>query len=199
MRKTSGVSLMLLIFLSLCLIVFSLLSLSLSGAVADETLSSQAADRTTEYYAAVTSANALLAQIDEQLAAYLREIDAENTSGNVEKTDTKSNSGNVEKTDTENNSDDVKKADTARQEAAYLQLCSQIGEDIPGVSLEDGALAFSVGIDDDQILQIRLDIPYPSSDDDPLYRIHTWRVVNTNDWNADNSMHLFRSKDKKEY
>ena len=70
MRKTSGVSLILLIFLSLCLIVFSLLSLS--GAVADETLSSQAADRTTEYYAAVSSSNALLAQIDEQLAEYLR-------------------------------------------------------------------------------------------------------------------------------
>ncbi len=197
MRKTSGVSLMLLIFLSLCLIVFSLLSLS--GAVADETLSSQAADRTTEYYAAVTSANALLAQIDEQLAAYLREADAENNSGNVEKTDTENNSGDIKKTDTENNSDDVKKADTARQEAAYLQLCSQISRDIPDVSLEDGALAFSVGIDDDQILRVRLDIAYPSSDDDPLYRIHTWKVVNTNDWNADNSMHLFRSKDKKEY
>lgn len=75
MRRTSGVSLMLLIFLSLSLIIFSLLSLS--GAVADRTLSTQAADRTTEYYAAVTRANALISQIDEKLAGYLRESGTE--------------------------------------------------------------------------------------------------------------------------
>ena len=70
MKRTSGISLMLLIFLSLCLIVFSLLSLS--GATADETLSKKAADRTTEYYHASSSANALIADIDHQLAHYLK-------------------------------------------------------------------------------------------------------------------------------
>lgn len=162
MRKTSGVSLMLLIFLSLCLIIFSLLSLS--GAVADETLSSQAADRTTEYYAAVTSANGLLAQIDAQLAKYLRE------------------------------------AETATEpKATYLQLCSQIGKDIPDIiwaetesSGDDGAISFSVDVDDEQILQVLLDVAYPVSDDDTLYRIHSWKIVNTGEWNADHSMNLFR-------
>ncbi len=71
MRKTSGLSLMLLIFLSLCLMTFSLLSLS--GATADERLSRKSADRTTEYYAAETAANGLVANIDAQLAGYLRE------------------------------------------------------------------------------------------------------------------------------
>lgn len=71
MRKTSGVSLMLLIFLSLCLITFSLLSLS--GATADETLSQKAAQRTTQYYAAVSSANEILSHIDTALAVYLEE------------------------------------------------------------------------------------------------------------------------------
>lgn len=74
MRKTSGVSLMLLIFLSLCLITFSLLSLS--GATADETLSQKSADRTTQYYAAVTSANEIIARIDTVLAAYLKEAES---------------------------------------------------------------------------------------------------------------------------
>lgn len=163
MRKTSGVSLMLLIFLSLCLIIFSLLSLS--GAVADETLSSQAADRTTEYYAAVTSANDLLAQIDAQLAEYLR------------------------------------KAETATEpKATYLQLCSQIGKNLPGVIWAetensgdgDGTVSFSVDVDDEQILQALLDVAYPVSDDDALYRIHSWKIVNTGEWNADHSMNLFR-------
>lgn len=71
MRKTSGISLILLIFLSLCLTIFSLLSLS--GSTADEKLSAMAADRTTEYYAAVSEANGQLARIDALLAGYLRE------------------------------------------------------------------------------------------------------------------------------
>ena len=167
---------MLLIFLSLSLIIFSLLSLS--GAVADETLSSQAAERTTEYYAAVSSANTLLAKIDEQLAAYLRESDS---SGTVQKSD---------KTDGQA---------SGQKEAAYLQLCSGIGEEIPGVAWENGkdggTLSFSVDVDDEQLLQVQLELSYPASDDDTLYRIQTWKVVNTGDWNADNSMNLFRSED----
>ncbi len=176
MRKTSGVSLILLIFLSLCLIVFSLLSLS--GAVADETLSSQAADRTTEYYAAVSSANALLAQIDEQLAEYLRETDP---------------SGTAQK------SDETDEQVSGQKEAAYLQLCSRIGEDIPDVAWEEGkdggAISFSVDVNEEQILQVRLAAPYPAEEDDTLYQIQSWKIVNTGDWNADNSMNLFRSKD----
>lgn len=74
MKRTSGISLVLLIFLSLCLIVFSLLSLS--GATADETLSKKAADRTTEYYRSSSLANTLLADIDHQLALYLKKAEA---------------------------------------------------------------------------------------------------------------------------
>lgn len=77
MRKTSGISLMLLIFLSLCLMIFSLLSLS--GATADERLSRKSADRTTEYYAAETAANELVAKIDAQLAGCLKEAAAAET------------------------------------------------------------------------------------------------------------------------
>ncbi len=69
MRKTSGLSLLLLMFLSLCLITFSLLSVS--EAAADQKLSSRSAARTTEYYAACTAANELLSEIDAQLAQNL--------------------------------------------------------------------------------------------------------------------------------
>lgn len=186
MRKTSGVSLMLLIFLSLCLIVFSLLSLS--GAVADETLSSQAAERTTEYYAAVTAANSLLAQIDGQLAEYLREAE---TSGGSGAADGKSTSG------------DLDDSSTGQKETKYLELCSQIGDAVPDVFWEgngendadDGTISFSVDVNDEQLLQVRLGISYPNSESDTLYQIHSWKIINTGDWNADNSMNLFRSED----
>lgn len=77
MRKTSGLSLLLLIFLSLCLITFSLLSFS--EASADYRLSTQSVRRTTAYYAAVTTANQQLAQLDEQLASFLKEAEFSQT------------------------------------------------------------------------------------------------------------------------
>ena len=66
-----GLSLLVLILLSLCLMTFSLLSLSSSSA--DEKLSQKTADRTTVYYAASDSANDLLEKIDTALAEYLQQ------------------------------------------------------------------------------------------------------------------------------
>ena len=171
MRRTSGISLMLLIFLSLCMIIFSLLSLS--GAVADETLSSQAADRTTEYYAAVTGANDLIARIDAQLAAYLQEVYADN---------------DLSETDAE----DANPSD-ADAEDEYFQQCSQISEIIPEVSWsDDEMIEFSIDVTDKQILQVALEPNWPDSDEDTLYHIRTWKIVNTGEWNPNNNMNVFR-------
>ena len=75
MRRTSGLPLLILIFVSLCLVTFSLLSISESRA--DQTLGEKAAERTTTYYEANTKANALLAAIDEQLAKYLYQVQSD--------------------------------------------------------------------------------------------------------------------------
>lgn len=158
MRKTSGISLMLLIFLSLSLITFSLLSIS--GATADENLSRRAADRTTEYYAAVTTANELLDRIDSQLAVYLREAQAESP---------------------------------ASAQDAYLTLCASIAEDVPEAVWTDGAVAFTVPVTEEQVLQAVLTPVFPDSGMDKLYRIDAWNVVNTREWEADTSQNLFRS------
>lgn len=69
MRKTTGISLLLLIFLSLSLIIFSLLSYS--GAQADARLSQKAADHTTEYYQMTDQANQILAFIDTQIGSLI--------------------------------------------------------------------------------------------------------------------------------
>ena len=75
MRRTSGLPLLILIFVSLCLVTFSLLSISESKA--DQTLGKKAAERTTAYYEANTKANQLLGTIDGQLAEYLRHAQSE--------------------------------------------------------------------------------------------------------------------------
>lgn len=156
MKRTSGISLVLLIFLSLCLIVFSLLSLS--GATADETLSKKATDRTTEYYRSSSSANTLLADIDNQLALYLKKAEA-----------------------------------SQDPEAVYLSQCKDISQDIPKAVWEENTIRFSVPITEDQILQAELSIAYPEQEDDTLYKILSWKTVNTKEWKADRSQSLYRS------
>lgn len=77
MRKTSGLSLLLLIFLSLCLVTFSLLSVSESSA--DRKLSEKAAQHTTDYYHALSEANETLAKIDDALSGYLKDAASSDT------------------------------------------------------------------------------------------------------------------------
>lgn len=77
MRKTSGLSLLLLIFLSLCLVTFSLLSVSESSA--DRKLSEKAAQHTTDYYHALSEANEILAKIDDVLSGYVKDAASSDT------------------------------------------------------------------------------------------------------------------------
>jgi type II secretory pathway component PulJ len=62
-----GIPSLFLIFLLLCLVTFSVLSLS--SAKADEKLSQKTADRVTEYYTASNEANRTLSQVDTDLMA----------------------------------------------------------------------------------------------------------------------------------
>ncbi|MCD7882349.1 MAG: hypothetical protein LUI87_01370 [Lachnospiraceae bacterium] len=179
MKRTAGISLMLLIFLSLCLITFSVLSLS--GANADEKLSQKSADRTTEYYAAVTEANEILSEIDARLAdAFLEVQDSEDpeqayfeacseiaVSGvdlewTVNNSNTESTDETIEKEDTESTAD-----------ISYI-------------------LSYNVEMSDDQHLHVELSINWPSSDSDTLYRMVSQQVVSTQDWSADTSQNLYQ-------
>lgn len=137
MRKTTGISLILLIFLSLCLLTFSLLSLS--GALADERLSQKAADRTKEYYAAVSAAN-------EKLAEIVRTADSDFISSSSDTTD----------------------------------QCT---------------LSFDVDVNETQqlhVVVVAADSDAASASLNPLYEVVEWKIVNTKEWNADQSQKLFR-------
>ena len=68
---TIGIPSLFLIFLVLCLAVFSVLSLS--SAVADQKLSQKTADRTSEYYKASNEANDTLTYIDQILTECYQE------------------------------------------------------------------------------------------------------------------------------
>ena len=164
MRKTTGLSLLLLIFLSLCLIIFSLLSLS--GAAADKSLSQKNADRTTEYYAAVSEANHILAEIDSLLAEELQNTE-------------RANNGSL-----------------SSVSDRYLSACHEVLQTrFPDYSVlmneNTLQLTFSAAVTDSQILQVSLSIDYPVFAEDPLYQIVEWTVKNTDTWTPDLSQNLY--------
>ena len=162
MRKTSGISMMLLIFLSLCLIVFSLLSLS--SAVADQKLSRKLSDRTTEYYQADSLARQALMNLDQYLSGILKEAEASSDPG---KTFMQSLSS------LENYSPEI-------DSVSAFSLS------------EDNLLSFQTEINEKQILLSTVQLHYPENDEDVCWEIVCWQVININDWTADTSMDLFR-------
>lgn len=189
MRKTTGISLILLIFLSLCLITFSLLSLS--GATADERLSQKAADRTTEYYAAVSAANEVLAEIDTKLAKYLTMSYALYSS-------------NEDASESDDTSDPVSTG-TQSAESYWKELCTQIPDEIDdsthptllgAVCFENkdnaDTVSFDIAVTENQQLHVVLEIHYPEAASESMYDIIEWKVINTQEWNADRSQNLFR-------
>lgn len=170
MRKTSGISLMLLIFLSLCLITFSLLSLS--GAVADEKLSQKAADHTTEYYQADREANEILSRIDAQLATYLK---------------TAEKSRDPEKTYIEL----CAEISGEIPEASWTIQDGTDNMDLTELPLS-GTISFTVPVNEKQELLAKLLIVYPQADEDTLYQIAAWKTINTGNWDADTSQNVLR-------
>ncbi|MCC8101231.1 MAG: hypothetical protein LIP11_02900 [Clostridiales bacterium] len=189
MKRTAGISLMLLIFLSLCLITFSLLSLS--GATADEKLSQETADRTTAYYETVTLANKILEEIDTQLAVTLKDTTnsenpeeaylaacAEITISGRELTWTTSES---ESSDT----DDTDSSDSEKNNTGGNDNASSV------------TLSYDVSMTDDQHLHVELSVSWPEESSDTLYQITCWKIVTTQDWTRDTSQNLYRTNENR--
>jgi hypothetical protein len=170
---------MLLIFLSLCLITFSLLSLS--GAVADEKLSQKAADRTTEYYAADKTANDLLSEIDTQLSLYLKEAETSDTPAQTYLTLCS------------RISEDLPSVSWTLDDTSLSEENQNLTDDSVG-----GTISFITEINDRQELQSTLRITYPKLPDDTLYQIISWKVVNTASWNPDTSQNVYQPQTEKE-
>ena len=72
-------------------------------------------------------------------------------------------------------------------------LYSYWGSSIAEAIWEENTICFSVPITEDQHLQAELSITYPEQDDDTLYKIISWKTVNTKEWKADRSQNLYRS------
>lgn len=191
MRKTTGISLLLLIFLSLSLLIFSLLSYS--GAQADARLSQKAADHTTEYYQMTDKANQILAFIDMQLCAEIKAVSAD---AQTEISDTSKTKQSSHDTSVLQNSW-TQIGSLIHTGSDFSEKLSTEFPDIHFAYAENDAipvLTFETNASEDaaQALQITLIFQQPETVSDPLYQITSWNVINTQDWTPDQSQNLLQ-------
>lgn len=163
-----GTSTLLMILIVLCMTIFALLSLS--TAISDHQAAVRAADHTTDYYNACNYAEAKLADIDAALQGFYTE---------------------------------------ASDFASYQECLRTYSLAHPDITLNEGSehmtLAWQTPLSDTQALSVTLDILYPATDSDkstashieasdsdaePLYRIASWQVISTVQWDGDNSVTL---------
>lgn len=144
-----GSSLLLVIFLVLCLVTFA--TLSLSSARSDYSFSSRAAQRRTDYYQACNTAEDVLAQVDDIL------VNAADSS--------------IETPD--NFREWVNALDFTRINGAEFDA---VGLEIVFDS-EDAALSYQIPVNENQSLEVSLILTADS--DSGYYQIEKWQLVNT--------------------
>ena len=162
-----GSSLLLVIFLVLCLVTFA--TLSLSSARSDYGIksgaygfSSRLAERKTDYYRASSQAETILDQIDTVLAEAYKDAP-----GTYYSTVEKKLSALTPVVDT----DDV-----------VLEV---------NISAKKPSVSYQVPVNDKQFLSVVLEL-LPADEEDGFYRVTQWKVVSQAEWNGDNTLKLIK-------
>lgn len=150
-----GTSLMLVVFIILCLTAFA--TLSLSSAMRDYEYSKKAADKTSAYYKADAKASRRLAEIAQVLdnlsQSYLASEDAVKETAPY-----------------------MEQALLVLQEEVEFDLTVQTDSDRPQIT-------YRVPVTDSQILQVTLALNVPGASDGRLYQIVQWKETASKEWN----------------
>lgn len=156
-----GSSLLLTVFLIICLVAFAILSLS--SAKSDYSLTKQFAEHKTGYYEASSTAEQILSEIDDVLAETAR---TRGVSGAVA-----SSSYGVVVTE---------KLDGATIGKTDISCGAQNGNLVA---------SYEVKIDSKQLLRVELNI-LDYTNNNNYYEIKKWQVISSEDWEGDNSVNL---------
>ena len=154
-----GISLIILIFMNICLAAFAVLSLE--NAVSDYSLSKKTATHTTQYYEAVNKMQEQLAKKNQELR---EKVEAE------KKAETKSTEKKI-KTKT------IKNTQKQSQKAIEKIAKSQI------------KLTENVSKSQQLVVTLKLD----EVGDCPQYYIQKWKLCSSDDWQADDSLDVYKS------
>lgn len=168
-----GISLIILIFMNICLAAFAVLSLE--NAVSDYSLSKKTATHTTQYYEAVNKVQEQLAKKNQELR---EKVEAEKKA-EAKTTETKSSQKKAETKSTEKKikTKTIKNTQKQSQKALEKIAKSQI------------KLTESVSKSQQLVVTLKLD----EAGDCPQYYIQKWQLCSSDDWQADDSLDVYKS------
>ena len=165
-----GISLIILIFMNICLAAFAVLSLE--NAVSDYSLSKKTAKHTTQYYEAVNNVQELLAKENQELQE----------KAETKTTEAKSSQKKAEIKTAETKSTEKKiKAETVKN--------MQSLEDIKKVAKSQIKLTESVSKSQQLVVTLQL----AETGGYPQYYIQKWKLCSSDDWQADDSLDVYQS------
>lgn len=173
-----GISLIILIFMNICLAAFAVLSLE--NAVSDYSLSKKTATHTTQYYEAVNKVQEQLAKKNQELREKAEaEKKAESKTTEIKGIQKKAETKTAETKSTEKKI----KAKTVKN----MQKQSQ--KDIKKVAKSQIKLTESVSKSQQLVVTLQLD----ETGDYPQYYIQKWKLCSSDDWQADDSLDVYQS------
>ena len=160
-----GISLIILIFMNICLAAFAVLSLE--NAVSDYSLSKKTAKHTTQYYEAVAKKNQ---ELREKAETKTTEAKSSQKKAEIKTAETKSTEKKI-------------KVKTVKN----MQKQSQ--KDIKKVAKSQIKLTESVSKSQQLVVTLQLD----ETGGYPQYYIQKWKLCSSDDWQADDSLDVYQS------
>ena len=167
-----GISLIILIFMNICLAAFAVLSLE--NAVSDYSLSKKTAKHTTQYYEAVNN-------VQEQLAKKNQEL--------REKAETKTTEAKSSQKKAEIKTAETKSTEKKIKVKTVKNMQKQSQKDIKKVAKSQIKLTESVSKSQQLVVTLQLD----ETGGNPQYYIQKWKLCSSDDWQADDSLDVYQS------
>lgn len=173
-----GITSILVIFVILCIVTFSVLSYV--SARADRRLSEDVSEKTVAVYRAENLASSVLSDLDASLEDACRGTSPQNTEGSA---GTQTDAEGTEST-------------AGTQEAYFAAAKKLLGETAGMTVTESGGnlyASFSETISDTQSLCVTAQILYPQEGNPWYYKVTQWETKYTADWTPDQSVHVIGS------
>lgn len=201
-----GISLIILIFMNICLAAFAVLSLE--NAVSDYSLSKKTATHTTQYYEAVNKVQEQLAKKNQELrekaeAEKKAESKTTEAKSSQKKAETKTTEIKSIQKKAESKTTEIKgiqkKAETKTAETKSTEkkikaktvknMQKQSQKDIKKVAKSQIKLTESVSKSQQLVVTLQLD----ETGGYPQYYIQKWKLCSSDDWQADDSLDVYQS------
>ena len=181
-----GISLIILIFMNICLAAFAVLSLE--NAVSDYSLSKKTAKHTTQYYEAVNNVQEQLAKKNQELREKA-ETKTTEAKSSPKKAETKTTEAKNSQKKAEIKTVETKSTEKKIKVKTVKNMQKQSQKDIKKVAKSQIKLTESVSKSQQLVVTLQLD----ETGGYPQYYIQKWKLCSSDDWQADDSLDVYQS------